>query len=180
VKCKIAAVLFLLAGFLGAQAASAQTTVCAQTTDKENLCKWNGTACHLNVEKMDRTHACQYDQSTASDYTNHKPMCFSVAKHHHILFNSNRNRPFRIRRFVPITATNANGQACPVDPFGHHFDTDPGKNPFGGAIDSQTARASAVGCKYKLEVEFKDTDPKAPSDADGVHHECRDPHLLVQ
>jgi hypothetical protein len=184
-KLEIVTVAIMLAGSLAAHAAAPapgqadQNSVqaCAQQGDKKNLCNWNGRTCALDVEKMDN-EACHYDQSTVVDMdSDHKPMCFSVSRKHHIVFNSSQNRSFRVRRLVPITATNPQGQPCPAHPFGHHFD--PNQIQFSGSADSQTPVRAAVGCKYKLEVQFQHEDPSFPRESDGHHYECRDPHLRI-
>lgn len=160
-----------------AQADNDSVQGCAHEGDKGNLCKWNGSACNLDVEQMD-SEPCHYDQSTVDDMdSDHKPMCFSVSQKHHIIFDSSQKRSFRVRRLVPITATNPQGQPCPAHPFGHHFD--PHQIQFGNSVDSQAPVQDAVGCKYKLEVQFQHEDPSFPAESDGHHYECRDPHLRI-
>lgn len=200
VKCTLVALALLSAGYLSAQTApsstldfaspvaaggDASTEVCASTTDAENLCAWDsakgthGRKCTLDVEKIERT-ACKYGEARTSDRPDHKPMCFSIHDAEHIVFTSGRHRRFRVRRFVPITATGANGQACPKDPFGTSFDEH--KLNFSNTFDSAAAKAESEGCKYKLEVQFHDLDPHAPlepHDRKGRHFECRDPHIKV-
>jgi hypothetical protein len=163
------------------------TRVCAGDTDAENLCAWDsargthGRKCTLDVEKIDRKAVCRYGASAVADMTDHKPMCFSIKNAEHINFTSSKGRQFRVRRLVPITAKGWNGQACPKDPFGHSFDEH--NLNFGGDVDSDVPRAAALGCKYKLEVQFHNEDPNAPAephDPGGHHYECRDPHLLLK
>jgi hypothetical protein len=165
----------------------ASTQLCAADTDAENLCTWDsargthGRKCTLDVEKIDRKAACRYGTSGVADMTDHKPMCFSIKRAEHIAFTSGKGRQFRVRRLVPITAKGWNGQACPKDPFGRRFD--PKDMTFGGGFDSDVAKASALGCKYKLEVQFHDEDanaPAEPNEAQHHHYECRDPHLLLK
>jgi len=199
-KCTLVALALLSTGYLSAQSApsstldfsspvvaggDASTEVCASTTDAENLCAWDGAKgthgrkCTLDVEKIERT-ACKYGEASTADRPDHKPMCFSIHDAEHIVFQSGRHRRFRVRRFVPITATGANGQACPKDPFGTSFDEH--KLNFSNTFDSAAAKAESEGCKYKLEVQFHDLDPNAPlepHDRKGRRFECRDPHIKV-
>jgi hypothetical protein len=199
IPVKFTAVVFALlpAGCLTAQTAPAPPTniqatahssmqVCAAVSDAENLCSWDsprgthGRKCTLDVEKIDRNAACHYGASAVADMKDHKPMCFSIRNAEHIAFNSGRGRQFRVRRLVPITAKGVSGQDCPKDPFGTTFD--PKSVNFGGSFDSAAPKASARGCKYKLEVQFHDEDPNAPvepNDPGHHHYECRDPHLLI-
>jgi hypothetical protein len=165
----------------------ASTQVCAADTDAENLCAWDsahgthGRKCTLDVEKIDRKAACHFGNSGSADFSDHKPMCFSIKNAEHIAFTSGRGRPFRVRRLVPISAKGWSGQACPKDPFTRGFD--PKDMNFGGGFDSDIPKASALGCKYKLEIQFHDEDPNAPAEpneAQHHHYECRDPHLLIK
>ena len=161
-------------------------SVCAADTDAENLCSWDsargthGRKCTLDVEKIRRDHPCDFTKATVPDMTDHKPMCISIKDAEHIAFTSSRSRHFRVRRFVPITATGDHGQACPKDPFKTVFDE---KNvSFGTAFDTLEPNAQAGGCKYKLEVQFSTIDPHGPAEPNDPHrrhYECRDPHLLL-
>lgn len=169
-----------------AAAAASGVEVCAGAADAENLCSWDkapgthGRKCTLDVERIDRKYSCNYGQSLAAEMSDHKPMCFSAKTAEHILFQSSRKRQFRVRRLVPITKTNAQGQACPRDPFAKTFhEEDFG---FSGSWDSLSPKASAIGCRYKLEVQWNALDagaPLAPFDPQRRHLECRDPHLTV-
>jgi hypothetical protein len=161
-------------------------SACAQPTDAENLCSWDaaagthGRGCHLDVERVDKKYDCNYAQASVAQMSDHKPMCFSVQNAEHILFTSSRSRQFRVRRLVPITRTGANGQACPRDPFTQSFHEE--EWGFDGRKDSLTPKASALGCQYKLEVQFNAIDPNAPAapyDPQHRHLECRDPHLGI-
>ncbi len=160
---------------------------CAADTDAENLCAWDsprgthGRKCTLDVEKMRRTHPCDFTKASLADMTDHKPMCISIKDAEHIAFKSGRSRHFRVRRFVPITATGDHGQACPKDPFKTVFD--PTHVSFGDAFDTLEPNPQASGCKYKLEVQFATIDPNSPAEPNDAHHrhyECRDPHLLLK
>jgi hypothetical protein len=199
-KCTLVAFALLSTGYLSAQAApsstldfasgvtaggAASTEVCASTSDSENLCTWDaekgthGRKCTLDVEKIERT-VCKYEEASTADRPDHKPMCFSIHDAEHIVFKSGKQRVFRVRRFVPITARGTNGQACPKDPFGTSFDEH--NVTFDSMFDSAAARAEAEGCKYKLEVQFHDLDSNAarePHDKKGRHFECRDPHIKI-
>jgi hypothetical protein len=159
---------------------------CATVGDPEDLCTWDGPAgtrgrkCVIDVEHMSRKHACRYDQASGPAMTDHKPMCISAGLAEHIVFRSSNGRMYRVRRLVPIRGTNANGQACPAHPFLHEFHEEDFN--FGSSYDSQQAKSAAVGCFYKLEVQFTTVDPNAPvatHDAQHRHLECRDPHLGV-
>jgi hypothetical protein len=166
--------------------ASTAAQVCASASDAENLCSWdaaagvNGRKCTLDVERLDRKHGCNYGPPTTPPLTDHKPMCFSVSNAEHIAFMSGQGRHFRVRRLIPITHKNAKGQPCPRDPFVTAFDST--KLNFGQSFDSASPKSSALGCQYKLEVQFETLDasaPAEPNDPDHRHFECRDPHLKV-
>jgi len=159
----------------------------APAADDATLCQWDspvgthGRRCAIDVERVDRRAACHYDQATTPDMTDHPPMLFSVSRGEHMVFSSSRNRSFRVRRLVPITATGASGQACPKHPFKHEFHEE--DFTFGDGYDSLVAKKAAIGCRYKLEVQFLTLDPDAPVATHDPHHrhlECRDPHLQVQ
>ena len=159
----------------------------APADDDATLCTWDspagthGRKCAVDVERIDRQAACHYDQTTAADMTDHPPMLISVSNAEHMVFNSSGNRSFRVRRLVPISATGANGQACPLHPFKHQFREEDFN--FGGSFDSLVAKKRAIGCRYKLEVQFLTIDPGAPVATHDPHHrhlECRDPHLLIR
>lgn len=159
---------------------------CAQPTDAENLCSWDaaagtrGRGCHLDVERIDRKYACNYNQTAGAEMSDHKPMCFSAQNAEHILFESSRSRQFRVRRLVPITRTGANGQLCPRDPFTQPFHEE--EWGFDGRKDSLIPKTSAHGCQYKLEVQWNAVDPGAPEAPYDPQHrrlECRDPHLQI-
>ncbi len=182
-----AAALSLIAYAAPSRAQSSQDNVsaCAQSTDPENLCNWDspagthGRKCNLDVENIPRT-PCTYGQSSIPAITDHKPMCFSVQNAEHIAFMSGQGRSFRVRRLVPITHKNASGLNCPRDPFATAFD--PSHMAFGNGADSHGPQSSAIGCQYKLEVQFQTEDPNAPADPDDPshrHYECRDPHLKI-
>lgn len=184
-KLTAAAVAILLASSFSAFAeapagskAAPSSANCASIGDPGNVCtKWNGTACAVDVEKMP-SQRCDYNQASTADMDgDHKPMCYSVGQQQHMIFSSSRSRKFRVRRLVPITATNAKGQPCPPDPFRQAFD--PHNIQFGDNADSLAPKAAAIGCKYKLEVQFSDIDNNAPPEQDGKHYECRDPHLGI-
>lgn len=187
---RIAVVLAAIS--LAAAALQAQTQqsnavqVCASDTDHENLCSWNSAAgthgrkCSLDVERMDGKARCDYNSPTVTEPNDHRPMCFSVSNAEHIAFSSSQGRKFRVRRFVPITKTNPQGQPCPADPFNTPFD--PHNVAFGNSFDTMVPKAAAVGCSYKLEVQFQNQDPNAPPeifDSQQHRYECRDPHLMV-
>lgn len=159
---------------------------CATVSDPENLCTWDappgtrGRKCVLDVEKMGRKHACSYAVTSSPVITDHKPMCISAHLAEHIVFRSSNGREYRVRRLVPIRGTNAQGQACPAHPFLHEFHEEDFN--FGSSFDTQQAKSQAVGCFYKLEVQFLTVDPNAPiatHDPKHRHLECRDPHLGV-
>lgn len=162
---------------------------CAQPGDAEDLCThWDGApgsharGCHLDVERIDRKYGCRYDAATVADMDDHKPMCFSAARAEHILFESSRSRQFRLRRLVRITATGANGQACPRDPFNQPFHEEDFRTGWDNPKDSLAPKASAIGCRYKLEVQWNAIDASSPSaiyDPQHRHLECRDPHLQI-
>jgi len=188
-KLGTATVAIVLAGSFAlaarAQAIPSAVTVCAGETDAENLCSWDSAAgthgrkCALDVEHMRRT-ACDYSKVSLPSISDHKAMCFSVGNAEHIAFNSSQGRNFRVRRLVPITHKNAHGQACPRDPFAKTFD--PTDVNFGSAFDTLAPKSSALGCQYKLEVQFQTADPNAqpePNDQQHRHFECRDPHLRI-
>lgn len=165
---------------------SPSVMACAGDGDAENLCNWDSAAgthgrkCTLDVERIDRKTACNYDQGSLPSISDHKPMCFSVRNAEHIAFSSGQGRSFRVRRLIPISQKNAHGRACPKDPFTTTFD--PKNMNFGASFDSATPKSSALGCQYKLEVQFRTEDasaPPEPNDPDGHHYECRDPHLKV-
>lgn len=159
---------------------------CATESDPENLCQWDapagthGRKCVLDVEKMDRKHACRYDLANSAMMSDHKPMCISAGLAEHIVFRSSNGRMYRVRRLVPINDTNDAGQACPKHPFRHEFHEEDFN--FASSFDSQEAKSQAVGCFYKLEVQFMTIDPNAPvstHDPQHRHLECRDPHLGI-
>lgn len=159
----------------------------APALDDATLCTWDspagtqGRKCAIDVERIDRHAACRYDQTTAPDMTDHPPMLISVSRAEHMAFSSSSNRSFRVRRLVPISATGAQGQACPKHPFKHQFREE--DFTFGNGFDSLVAKKQAIGCRYKLEVQFLTIDPGAPvatHDPHRRHLECRDPHLQVQ
>lgn len=194
-KISVPAFAMLVAAALAAHAAPPAPTpapaavdVCAGASDAENLCSWDaaagahGRGCRLDVEHIDRKYACRYDQAAVADMDDHKPMCFSVRNAEHILFSSGRGRQFRVRRLVPITKTGAHGQACPRDPFRQTFHEEDFHTAWDNPKDSLAPKASALGCKYKLEVQWNALDPGAPSapyDPQHRHLECRDPHLGI-
>ncbi|HEX3662190.1 MAG TPA: hypothetical protein VHU89_12200 [Acidobacteriaceae bacterium] len=159
---------------------------CATVADAENLCTWDapagtrGRKCVIDVEKMSRKHACRYDLSSSVDMSDHKPMCISAGLAEHIVFRSSNGRMYRVRRLVPVNKTNGQGQACPAHPFRHEFHEEDFN--FGSSFDTQEAKAGAIGCFYKLEVQFMTVDPNSPlatHDAQHRHLECRDPHLGI-
>ncbi|MFP5228964.1 MAG: hypothetical protein ACLGXA_15210 [Acidobacteriota bacterium] len=171
-----------------APAASGQSgvQVCAAATDPENLCRWDaphgthGRKCVFDVEKMSRKDVCAYDKATTAEMTDHKPMCISAAAAEHIVFLSSYGREFRVRRLVPINKTNAAGGVCPAHPFMREFHER--DFTFGANFDTTEAKASAAGCRYKLEVQFMSVDPNAPIATHDPQHrrlECRDPHLQI-
>lgn len=160
--------------------------ICAADTDAENLCKWDappgtrGRKCVLNVEHISRKDVCAYDHPTAAEMKDHKPMCISAKMAEHIVFQSSNGRTFRVRRLVPINKTNGQGQACPAHPFSREFH--PEDFNFAGTFDTAEPKSEAIGCRYKLEVQFQTIDPNAPAasyDPQHRHLECRDPHLTV-
>lgn len=161
--------------------------VCAGGSDAENYCAWDSAAgthgrkCTLDVEKIRNDHPCDFTKPSMADMADHKPMCISIQQAEHITFSSGKGRQFRVRRLVPITARNFYGKACPKDPFQRAFDEH--DLTFAGSVDTDVPKASARGCKYKLEVQFHDEDanaPAEPNDPGHHHYECRDPHLLVK
>lgn len=180
----------LVAAALAAHAATpnpAPNPAPAVAPDDATLCQWDfpagthGRKCAIDVERIDRQAACHYDQATAADMTDHPPMYISVSKAEHMVFASGSNRSFRVRRLVPISATGASGQACPKHPFRHQFREEDFN--FSNSADSLVAKKAAIGCRYKLEVQFLTIDPDAPvatHDPQHRHLECRDPHLQVQ
>jgi len=160
--------------------------VCAADTDLENLCKWDaprgtrGRKCVLDVEHIERGRVCSYEKASAEEMTDHKPMCISASLAEHIVFRSSNGRTFRVRRLVPINKTNADGQACPAHPFRREFHEEDFN--FGGDFDTMEPKSAAIGCRYKLEVQFMTEDPNAPvatHDPQHRHLECRDPHLGI-
>ncbi len=160
---------------------------CATQSDPENLCTWDappgtrGRKCVIDVERMDRSHACDYGVVTAREMSDHKPMCISAGLAEHIVFRSSNGRMYRVRRLVPIRGNNANGQACPAHPFRREFHEEDFN--FGASWDTQEAKSEAVGCYYKLEVQFMTVDPNGPVASHDPQHrklECRDPHLGVK
>ena len=167
-------------------AAERASMKCATVSDPENLCQWDappgtrGRKCVIDVEHMGRKHACRYDQASSAPMMDHKPMCISAGLAEHIVFRSSNGRMYRVRRFVPIRGANAQGQACPAHPFQREFHEEDFN--FGSSFDTQMAKKEAVGCFYKLEVQFMSIDPNAPvatHDPKHRHLECRDPHLGV-
>jgi hypothetical protein len=169
--------------------ASSAVQACASDSDAENLCtRWDsaagshGRGCHLDVERIDRKYGCRYDAASVAEMDDHKPMCFSAARAEHILFESSRSRQFRVRRLVRITETGANGQACPRDPFNQPFHEEDFHAAWDTPKDSLAPKASAIGCRYKLEVQWNAIDansPEATYDPQHRHLECRDPHLQI-
>lgn len=192
-KWTLAAVMVLTLGTLATRAATPTprrlhedngAQICAADTDAENLCQWDsprgthGRKCTLDVERIDRRAVCNYGAATSAAMTDHKPMCISIGHAEHIVFHSGRGRAFRVRRLVPITATNADGAPCPRHPFRRAFHEE--DMDFGGSFDSQAPRTEANGCQYKLEVQWNVVDPDAPVSVHDPRHrrlECRDPHL---
>lgn len=162
---------------------------CAQPSDAENLCtSWDGAAgshgrkCHLDVERIDRKYGCDYTKATIAEMNDHKAMCFSSQRAEHIAFESSRSRQFRVRRLVPITDRGANGQLCPADPFNQPFHKEDFRTAWDNPKDSMAPKASAIGCRYKLEVQWNAIDagaPTAPFDPQHRKLECRDPHLQI-
>lgn len=159
---------------------------CATMGDPEDLCTWDaprgtrGRKCVIDVEKMSRKHACSYTVAVSPALTDHKPMCISAGLAEHIVFRSSNGRMYRVRRLVPIEGSNARGQACPAHPFQREFHEEDFN--FGSSFDTQVAKREAVGCFYKLEVQFMSVDPHAPISVHDPKHrrlECRDPHLGV-
>jgi hypothetical protein len=190
VKLAIVSSAILIAAALVAHAAgpapASSVQVCAADSDMENLCKWNappgtrGRKCVLDVEHMSRKDVCTYDNPTAPEMTDHKPMCISAKMAEHIVFQSSHGRTFRVRRLVPINKTNNAGGACPAHPFSREFHAEDFN--FGPTFDTAEPKAAAIGCRYKLEVQFLTVDPNAPVakyDPQNRHLECRDPHLGV-
>lgn len=187
-------VLALLAASLGAHAAGpppnpappSGVEICAGDTDAENLCTWDapkgthGRKCVLDVERIDRKTVCAYDHATAPEMTDHKPMCISAAMAEHIVFRSSHGRAYRVRRLIPINKTNAQGAACPAHPFRREFHAEDFN--FGASFDTEEPKSNAIGCRYKLEVQFDAEDstaPIAPNDPKRRRLECRDPHLGI-
>ena len=192
-KANVAVLALLVTAACAARAAgppsppppSGSVQVCAADTDLENLCKWDaprgtrGRKCVLDVERMER-RSCAYDQDHSPEMTDHKPMCISATMAEHIVFHSGNGRTFRVRRLVPINKTNASGQACPANPFRREFHAEDFN--FGGQFDTMEPKSAAIGCRYKLEVQFMTEDPNAPIAPNDPKHrrlECRDPHLGV-
>lgn len=160
---------------------------CATVGDPENLCTWDapagtrGRKCVIDVEHMSRKHACSYSVALSSQMMDHKPMCISARLAEHIVFRSSNGRMYRVRRLVPIKGNNAQGQACPAHPFQHEFHEEDFN--FGSSFDTHQAKSEAVGCFYKLEVQFTTVDPNSPVATHDPKHrklECRDPHLGIQ
>jgi hypothetical protein len=169
-----------------AAAPSRAVQVCAGDNDAENLCKWDappgtrGRKCVLDVEHISRKDVCAYDRDTAAEMTDHKPMCISAHMAEHIVFQSSNGRTFRVRRLVPINKTSDSGAACPAHPFKREFHAEDFN--FAGTFDTTEPKLEAVGCRYKLEVQFLTIDPNAPVatfDPQHRHLECRDPHLGI-
>jgi hypothetical protein len=195
VKIKIAVLATLVVSALTVYASgpaapkpaqSGAVEICAGDTDAENLCKWDapagtrGRKCVLDVERISRKDVCAYDHATAAEMTDHKPMCISAKMAEHIVFQSSNGRTFRVRRLVPINKTNASGQACPVHPFSREFHAEDFN--FAPNFDTAEPKSEAIGCRYKLEVQFVTEDPHAPvatEDPQHRHLECRDPHLGI-
>jgi hypothetical protein len=194
VKIVIAApAMFLAATFVahasGPAPAPARTRavqICAADTDAENLCKWDappgthGRKCVIDVEHMSRKDICNYGSPTAAEMADHKPMCISAKMAEHIVFQSSNGRTFRVRRLVPINKTSDTGGACPAHPFSREFHEEDFN--FAGNFDTAEPKTEAIGCRYKLEVQFLAVDPHAPvatHDPQHRHLECRDPHLGV-
>lgn len=193
-KITIAALATLIVTALAAHAsgpapkaaASGAVDICAGDTDAENLCKWDappgtrGRKCVLDVERINPKEVCHYEQVSAQEFSDHKPMCISAAMAEHIVFESRNGRTFRVRRLVPINKTNANGQACPAHPFSREFHAEDFN--FAPNFDTAEPKTEAIGCRYKLEVQFLTVDPNAPVaefDPQHRHLECRDPHLGI-
>ena len=160
--------------------------VCAADTDLENLCKWDapkgthGRKCVIDVEGMSRKDVCAYDKLTAAEMNDHKPMCISAGQAEHIVFRSGKGREFRVRRLVPINKNSDRGGACPAHPFSHEFHEEDFN--FAGNFDTAEPKSEAVGCRYKLEIQFLAVDPGAPVATHDPQHrrlECRDPHLGI-
>lgn len=169
----------------GSGAGQAVSQTCDDTGDHSQYCHWNGSwgtdgrECDIDVESIDRD-ACDFDASTASEsaMANHAPICISSGKHEHIVFTSGQGRQYRIRRLIPFPDNGAN---CPDQPFGAKFD--PKNFTFGATVDTKAAGSGAVGCFYKLEVQFMTDDANGPPDPNsnppGRKLECRDPHLGI-
>lgn len=169
-----------------ASASSSGVQLCAADTDAENLCKWDappgtrGRKCVLDVEGMSRKDICAYDKPGAVEMSDHKPMCISAKQAEHIVFRSRNGREFRVRRLVPINKTNGAGGACPAHPFSREFHEEDFN--FAGNFDTAEPKTEAIGCRYKLEVQFLTVDPNAPIATHDPQHrrlECRDPHLGI-
>lgn len=184
----------LLAASLGAYASGPAPAsgrqngvqVCAADSDVENLCKWDappgtrGRKCVLDVEGMNRKDLCAYDKPNAAEMSDHKPMCISARQAEHIVFRSGKGREFRVRRLVPINQTNDAGGACPAHPFNREFHEEDFN--FGANFDTTEPKMNAIGCRYKLEVQFLTVDPNSPVATHDPQHrrlECRDPHLGI-
>jgi hypothetical protein len=195
VKIVLAAPAVILAASLIAHASGpapagarlSAVQVCAADTDTENLCKWDappgtrGRKCVIDVEHMSRKDVCAYDHASAAEMSDHKPMCISAKLAEHIVFQSSNGRTFRVRRLVPINTTNNAGGACPAHPFRREFHAEDFN--FGPNFDTAEPKSEAVGCRYKLEVQFLTVDPNAPVAIHDPQHrrlECRDPHLGIQ
>ena len=155
----------------------------AAAGDDATLCQWDspagthGRKCAVDVEAIDRRYACDYTKATIPDMTDHPPMLISVSRAEHMVFTSSSGRSFRVRRLIPISG---NGSSCPQHPFNHEFDE--GNFVFGSTADTTTGKTAAIGCKYKLEVQFLTVDPSAPvatHDPQHRHLECRDPHIQL-
>lgn len=174
----LTATFALLASGPGTALAQSSGPACAGAHDTENLCSWDGPhqKCTLDVERIPRD-ACAYGNPTTPNITGHKPMCFSVQQAQHIVFQSSSGRQFRVRRLVPIAS---NSNSCPQQPFNHTFNES--DLTFSGGSDTTLPKASAIGCFYKLEIQFSTLDsnaPQEPHDSNKRRFECRDPHLGV-
>lgn len=181
-----AAVASHASGPASAPAPQSGVQVCAADTDLENLCKWDapkgtrGRKCVIDVEHMTRKDVCAYGQATAREMSDHKPMCISATQAEHIVFQSSNGRQFRVRRLVPINKTSDTGGACPAHPFSREFHEEDFN--FAGNFDTAEPKHEAIGCRYKLEVQFLTVDPNAPIAMHDPQHrrlECRDPHLGI-
>lgn len=159
---------------------------CDNTGDHSKYCKWKGgnfgtpgRECDIDVETIDQD-PCDFQSNTAHEMADHTPICISSKLGEHIVFNSTKGRTYRIRRLVPL---DTNAASCPAQPFAQVFD-EKDFDKVGTTFDTKAANQSAVGCFYKLEVQFRTIDPNGPHDPhdpqSGRKLECRDPHLGVK